>query len=239
MFSKSIVDTDAFLEMPQTSQLLYFHLNLQADDDGFVGSPKKIMRGGGFKEDDLKVLLAKRFLLSFESGVVVIKHWKIHNTLRLDRHTETNYKKEKLTLKTGLNKAYTENGNQVATIGEHSIEEISIDKNSKEENSKEKKLESSSEYLRKVPEEDIKEFVLKFNCYVSDVVSKAEDLNEWCLTNGKRKSNYKSFLRFALKRDFGLRPVGNEAERKNIEATQKRYKGSSPFAKDLTKKFNV
>ena len=108
MFSKKIVDTDAFLDMPQTSQLLYFHLNMYADDEGFVGNPKKIMRMLGFGDDDMKVLVGKRFVLVFESGVVVIKHWLIHNTIQADRQHPTTYLEEKNGLKIKENKSYTE-----------------------------------------------------------------------------------------------------------------------------------
>ena len=96
MFSLQIVDTDAFLDMPLSSQLLYFHLTMRADDEGFIGNPKKIMRLIGVQDDDMKILLAKRFILSFESGVVVIKHWLIHNTIRMDRFNKTSYGKEKM-----------------------------------------------------------------------------------------------------------------------------------------------
>lgn len=89
-----VCDTDAFLEMPQSSQLLYFHLALRADDDGFIANPKRIMRMIGSTDDDLKILLAKRFMLAFESGVCVVKHWLIHNTIRQDRYTPTQYVKE-------------------------------------------------------------------------------------------------------------------------------------------------
>lgn len=95
MFSMKIVDTDAFLDMPQSSQLLYFHLAMRADDDGFVANPKKVMRMIGAQDDDYKVLLAKRFILVFDSGVCVIKHWLIHNLIRQDRYTETQWIKEK------------------------------------------------------------------------------------------------------------------------------------------------
>jgi len=95
MFSLKIVDTDAFLEMPQSSQLLYFHLAMRADDDGFVANPKKVMRMIGSQDDDFKVLLAKRFILTFESGICVIKHWLIHNLIRVDRYSETQWIKEK------------------------------------------------------------------------------------------------------------------------------------------------
>ena len=97
MFSPDIVDSDAFLDMPTSSQLLYFHLGMRADDDGFV-NPNKIMRMVGANSDDLKVLLTKRFLLLFEGGVVVIKHWLIHNLIRADVYKENLYKKEKQTL---------------------------------------------------------------------------------------------------------------------------------------------
>ena len=98
MFSLQVVDTDAFLEMPSSSQLLYFHLAMRADDDGFVSNPKKILRSIGCQDDDLKVVLSKRFILGFESGIVVIKHWLIHNLIRHDRYTETQWVKEKAML---------------------------------------------------------------------------------------------------------------------------------------------
>lgn len=108
MFSLKIVDTDAFLDMPQSSQLLYFHLSMRADDDGFVGNPKKITRMIGSQDDDFKVLIAKRFVIPFESGVCVIKHWLVHNLIRGDRYTETNYTDEKGMLSIKENKSYTE-----------------------------------------------------------------------------------------------------------------------------------
>jgi len=125
MFSLKIVDTDAFLEMPQTSQLLYFHLCMRADDDGFVSNPKKISKMISSGDDDMKVLTIKRFIIPFESGVIVIKHWRMHNLIRSDRYTETNYLKEKSKLTIKKNGSYTEinktkqdvipNGNQMAT----------------------------------------------------------------------------------------------------------------------------
>ena len=104
-----IVDSDAFLEMPLSTQCLYFHLNMRADDDGFVGNSKKIMRMIGANEDDLKILFAKRFLIYFEDSVVVIKHWWIHNTLSKDRYSETTYIDDKAQLYVKENKAYTLN----------------------------------------------------------------------------------------------------------------------------------
>lgn len=107
MFSKTIIDSDAFLDMPHSTQLLYFHLNMRADDDGFINNCKNIMRMVGCKEDDLKILITKRFVLPFESGVIVIKHWRIHNYIQNDRYTETKYKEEKAMLALDENKAYT------------------------------------------------------------------------------------------------------------------------------------
>ena len=107
MFSMKIVDSDAFLEMPLTAQCLYFHLNMRADDDGFIGNPKKIMRMIGARDDDFKLLIAKRFIILFEDSVVVIKHWWMHNTLAKDRYHETSYLDEKRQLKLKDNKSYT------------------------------------------------------------------------------------------------------------------------------------
>lgn len=101
MFAKTIIDSDAFLDMPLSAQSLYFHLAMRADDDGFINNPKKIQRMIGAADDDLKLLIAKRFVLVFESGVIVIKHWRLHNTLRKDRYKPTIYQEEfqKLSLK--------------------------------------------------------------------------------------------------------------------------------------------
>jgi hypothetical protein len=108
MFSLQIVDTDAFLDMPVSCQLLYFHLVMRADDEGFIGNPKKILRLIGGQDDDLKILFAKRFLLNFESGVVVIKHWLVHNTIRMDRFNQTTYQDEKSSIITKDNRVYSE-----------------------------------------------------------------------------------------------------------------------------------
>src|SRR3990167_10999340 len=95
MFSMKIVDTDAFLDMPQRSQLLYYSLAMRADDDGFVSNPKKIMKIVSSNDDDYKLLVAKKFIIPFESGVCVIKHWLIHNLIRSDRYVGTQYTREK------------------------------------------------------------------------------------------------------------------------------------------------
>lgn len=121
MFAKTIIDSDAFLEMPTTSQLLYFHLAMRADDDGFVNKPKSLMRMVGCKDDDLKLLFVKKFLIPFESGVVVIKHWKIHNYIRKDTYTETKYKEEKATLELDENSAYRLTGETPSQLCDESV----------------------------------------------------------------------------------------------------------------------
>jgi len=108
MFAKCITESDAFLDMPLSTQALYFHLGMLADDDGFIGSPKKIMRSIGASEDDLKILIAKRFILGFESGIVVMKHWKMNNYIQKDRYKKTVYQDEMKTLQVKNNGSYTE-----------------------------------------------------------------------------------------------------------------------------------
>ena len=95
MFDNVIIKSDSFLEMPDSTQNLYFHLSMEADDDGFVNNWKSIMRMCGKKEDDLKILIMKSFVIPFDSGVIVIKHWRINNYLRSDRYNETKYLEEK------------------------------------------------------------------------------------------------------------------------------------------------
>lgn len=102
-----ICDSDAFLDMPLSTQCLYFHLNMRADDDGFIGNSKRIARLIGASDDDLKLLIAKRFVIPFEDGVMVIKHWRMHNTLSHNRYHETQYIEEKHMLKIKENGAYS------------------------------------------------------------------------------------------------------------------------------------
>lgn len=116
MFAKTIIDSDAFLDMPLSTQCLYFHLNMRADDEGFINSPKKIMRMIGASDDDLKVLITKKFIIPFESGVVVIKHWKIHNYIRKDRLVETVYQEEKKQLFEKENGSYSFNKSEILEL---------------------------------------------------------------------------------------------------------------------------
>ena len=142
--SLDIVNSDAFLEMPLSAQALYMHLILAADDDGFVGAPRRIQRFVGANEDDFKLLIAKRFLLTFDSGIAVIKHFKLQNTVKPDRYTPTVYQDELMLLRLKENRSYTElekveistmvpeciqNGTRLEP--QYSIDKISIDKSNR------------------------------------------------------------------------------------------------------------
>ena len=106
MFAKSVIDSDNFLDMPLTTQALYFHLGMRADDDGFIDSPRKIQRAIGCSDDDLKLLIAKGFAIAFNSGIIVIRHWNINNTLRGDRRKKTVYISERDCLRIAENGVY-------------------------------------------------------------------------------------------------------------------------------------
>lgn len=144
MFAKKITESDAFLDMPASSQALYFHLSMAADDEGFVNNPKRVQLLCGASVDDLKLLLAKSFILAFESGIIVIKHWRIHNYIRGDRLKPTDYVEEKSQLFIKDDKSYTldpekasakcltsdgqmtDNCQQNVGIGKGSVGEVSI-----------------------------------------------------------------------------------------------------------------
>lgn len=139
MMSKSIIKSDTFLDMPATTQNLYFHMLLDADDDGFINAPKSIMRMIGAKEDDMKVLVAKQFVIPFESGVVVIKDWKIHNYIQNDRYKPStlperdllNIQKDKTyTLKSDVSRMDTE-CIQTVSIGKDRLGKVRLGKDRK------------------------------------------------------------------------------------------------------------
>lgn len=157
MFSKTIIDSDAFLDMPISTQALYFHLSMRADDDGFINNPKRVQRLIGLSEDDLKLLILKKFILPFDSGIVVIKHWKIHNYIRNDRYKETLHIEEKSMLAIEDNNSYKKinnigipNDNHTAYQMETQVrldkDSIELDKDSIEKNNKKDKSFSFCSY---------------------------------------------------------------------------------------------
>ena len=137
MFAKTIIDSDAFIDMPTSAQALYFHLAMQGDDEGFINNPKKIQRIIGASDSDLKTLISKKFIIQFESGIVVIKHWKIHNYIRGDRLQPTKYIDEKAMLELKENNAYTlcqTDVSQMSVKCQHRLDKDSIDKDSIDNN---------------------------------------------------------------------------------------------------------
>lgn len=226
MFSAKIVDSDAFLDMPQTSQLLYFHLAMRVDDDGFVGNPKKIMRMIGSAENDLSVLLGKKFVIGFESGIIVIKHHRMNNNWDSHNCKRTQYLDEFSQLHIKENGAYTLDKKEGLNIqseyslisdGKQSLEENRIDKN--------RKRDSSLNFLKEISKEEMQEFTLKFKCEDANVKTKANALYDYCKAKGRVYKNYKSFLSNALRKDFGERPPKEKVPVYEVEEGKAVFKG--------------
>ena len=198
MFTDKITESDVFLDMPLSTQAVYFHFCMNADDDGFVKNPKRIQKMLGASEDDCKLLILKRFILPFNSGVIVIKHWRMHNLLRKDRYKPTEYIEEKAMLKVKENGAYTldkEKGistlatkwqpddNQMAP--QDSIGKISIDKVSKKVSNEE--IESDDrEFDRPSYDEIFEEFGVE-----PRLKSTLIEFIRHCLMNGVQTTNDK------------------------------------------------
>jgi len=138
MFSLDVVDTDLFLDLPISSQALYFHLGMRADDDGFVSSPKRVIAMIGANQDDLKLLIAKGFVIVLEGGIVVIRHWRQNNYIQSDRHKDTIYQNQlaALTVSNGIYEVDTQCIQTVSVMDT----QVSIDKNSREKGSKGKDI---------------------------------------------------------------------------------------------------
>lgn len=207
MFAKTIIDSDAFLDMPISARLLYYDLSMRADDDGFLNNPKKIQRMIGCSEDDLKLLIAKNFIIPFESGVVVIKHWKIHNYIRNDRYKETVYQEEKALLDVKENKAYTlgiPNGYQMDTqvrLGKDRLVEDSIGKDiicDSDEPQPPKKVKHKYGEYKNVLLTD--EELEKLKTEYSDYEERIERLSSYVASTGKSyKSHYATIRNWARK----------------------------------------
>ena len=168
MFAKKITESDAFLDMPSSTQMLYFHLSMNADDDGFVNNPKKIQRMCGASDDDFKLLVAKSFVILFESGVIVIKHWKMHNYIQSDRYKPTDYIEEKSMLGLKQNKAYTLDEEQMVTkciqdvaIGKDSIGKVRKDEVSVVEGSVGEKREEKTKRFTPPTLDEVEQYCLE------------------------------------------------------------------------------
>ncbi len=211
MFTSKIVESDVFLDMPFSAQCLYFHLNMNADDDGFLNGAKRIQRATGTSESDLNLLIEKRFILSFDNGVIVIKHWRMNNNLRKDRCKPTQYSELFQTLEIQEDGSYTErlgchndnqmttkcqpNGNQMATqysIGKDSIDKLSIDKKRKD---KEKKTirHKYGEYKNVLlSDSDLEKLKAEFP---SDYQDRIENLSSYMAATGKTYKNHLATIR--------------------------------------------
>ena len=195
MFAKTIIDSDAFTEMPTSARLLYYDLSMRADDDGFVNAPRKIMKITGASDDDLKILLAKKFIIGFENGIVVIKHWKIHNYIQNDRYKPTTYKEEKSMLMLDENKAYKmrdntqciQNGYTMDTqvrLGKDSIGKYISSSNS---NKEEIYMYVENNFARPLSPIEIERIDTWLETFTNDIVKYAIDLS---VLNNKRTISY-------------------------------------------------
>ena len=192
MFNVDIVGSDAFLDLPHTAQALYFQLGMRADDDGFVGNPKTIQRIAGTKANDLELLVKKRFLLQFPSGVVVIKHWKINNQIQKDRYTPTVYTEEYQSLYIKDNKAYTEMDKDCIQSVSEMDTQISIDKNRLDKNSRGGEKHAHGFFANVLLTDDE---LQKLAAEIPNYEEYIEKLSHYIESNGKKyKSHYATIL---------------------------------------------
>ncbi len=201
MFTKKITDSDAFIELSSSTQALYFHLNQGADDDGFNNQVQNAMFKAHASVDDLKVLLMKNFIIRFESGVIVIKHWRMHNTLRKDRYTPTSFQEELSALAIKDNGSYTLNddGCQVVAkrLPQDSIGKNSIDKDIIEEQPKKEKKKYAD--FVSMTEEEYNKLVAKYGTeYTRECIT---ILDNYKGANGKKyKDDYRAILSWVVQR---------------------------------------
>lgn len=204
MFSLDVVDTDLFLDMPQSARLLYYDLGMRADDDGFVDDHKKIMRCTGASIDDLKLLIMKCFIIPFDSGVCVIRHWRINNYLRTDRYSETQHKEEKRSLLTDENNAYFLNNGipEVDQLGDNldtqvrlGKDRLELDKDRLDNFKKDKeKIKQTKKFISPTLDE-IKDYCKSRNSSVDPVkfydFYTADPDKQWIDSNGKHVNSWK------------------------------------------------
>ena len=218
MMSKSIIKSDQFLEMPMSSQLLYFHLLLDADDDGFINAPKSIMRVIGAKDDDMRVLQAKGYTIPFDSGVIVIKHWRIHNSLRKDRYNPNpQLENERKQLIINDRKEYElattwqPTGNQLATNGYHSIGKDSIGKDSIG-NCCDKPQQTRTHFTPPTLEE-VKAYCIERNNNIdAEYFIDFQEARGWVLSNGKKMKDWKATIRTWERNNYNRKPVNKNSK---------------------------
>ena len=214
MFAKTIIDSDKFLDMPLSTQALYFHLSMRADDEGFISNPKKIMRMIGSDEDSMKLLIAKQFIIPFESGIVVIKHWKIHNYIQSDRFKETICTEERKQLGYAENREYvkldTECIQDVSSletqysIGKNSIDKISIDKDSIDSGKPQKHKHGEFNHVL-LTDDEYSRLCDDYGPATAELYIKKVD--EYCELSGKRYKNYNLAIRNTFMARDNVKPV--------------------------------
>lgn len=246
MFAKTIIDSDAFLDMPLSSQALYFHLSMRADDDGFVNNAKKIMRMVGANNNDFDLLLGKRFIIQFEDGICVIKHWRIHNYIQKDRYKPTVYQDHVKKIDVKNNKSYTLNlpkattkisdtedaktdyGHNVSKVdtqvrlGKVSIGKYSI------------LLEDEEEYI--ISETEIETYKKTYTKI--DVEEEILKMQSWCLANPTKRKTKRGASRFV---NGWLNRATNSIKENEIKATAPKKTAPVPewyegYTKDLEEK---
>lgn len=226
MFAKTIIDSDAFLDMPTTSQLLYFHLSMRADDDGFINKPKSIMRMVGASDDDLKILFMKKFVIPFESGIVVIKHWRINNYIRQDMYHKTPYQDEFEQLMFDENGAYTlrtcnetvtnslRNSNELTT--QYRLDQKRIDKTRIEKH-------KYGQYKNVLLSDDEMESLKK---EFPDYQERIERVSAYCASTGKSYKNYLATIRNWARKEVPKKeetiPVYDSSSNNKMSADEER-----------------
>ena len=218
MMAKSIIKSDQFLEMPMSSQLLYFHLLLDADDDGFINAPKSIMRVIGAKDDDMRVLQAKGYTIPFDSGVIVIKHWRMHNSLRKDRYNPNpQLENERKQLIINDRKEYElvttwqPTGNQLATNGYHSIGKDSIGKDSID-SGRDKSQPTRTHFIPPTLEE-VKAYCIERNNNIdAEYFIDFQEARGWVLSNGKKMKDWKATIRTWERNNYNRNHVNKNSK---------------------------
>ena len=218
MMAKSIIKSDQFLEMPMSSQLLYFHLLLDADDDGFINAPKSIMRVIGAKDDDMRVLQAKGYTIPFDSGVIVIKHWRMHNSLRKDRYNPNpQLENERKQLIINDRKEYElvttwqPTGNQLATNGYHSIGKDSIGKDSI--GSGRDKSQPTRTHFTPPTLEEVKAYCIERNNNIdAEYFIDFQEARGWVLSNGKKMKDWKATIRTWERNNYNRNHVNKNSK---------------------------
>ena len=225
MFATKVIDSDLFLEMPLQTQALYFHLAMRADDDGFVNNPKKIVRMIGADETSLKILISNSFLIPFNTGIVVISHWKLHNFIRKDRYKPTIYQNEKNNLMLQDNGVYemlftncTNLVDQRLTNGVQEVDKrdtqvrlgkVSIGKDNIYMSQKTKKLKFGEFQHVLLTDEEHKKLVEDYGEKTAALYIKKVD--EYCEQSGKKYKNYNLAIRNTFMQRDNVKPI-NQTE---------------------------